>query len=89
MDQLGLAGEAEQAADLGRWLSRDQPRLGAAIVAEAAADLLAEISETTRLTTPASIIQLYERWLQTGSRRAATLLAEQGITPMKTSEGVQ
>jgi len=46
------------------------------------ADLLAEVSETTRLTTPASIVQLYERWLQTRSRRAAVLLQEQGIAPL-------
>jgi hypothetical protein len=26
-------------------------------------------------------VRLYERWLATGSARAAALLAEQGITP--------
>src|SRR6185503_12859274 len=41
VDQLGLAGEAEQAADFGRGLARDQPRFGAAVVAETPADLLA------------------------------------------------
>lgn len=46
------------------------------------ADLLCEISENTRLGSVASIVQLYERWLQTGSRRSARLLQEQGITPL-------
>ena len=45
-------------------------------------DLLTEVSEKTRLTTPASVVRLYERWVQTGSRRAAVLLAELGITPV-------
>jgi hypothetical protein len=52
------------------------------------ADLLAEISETTHLAASnASVVKLYERWLQTGSRRAATLLAERGITPVSPGEG--
>ncbi|MFI5184494.1 MAG: hypothetical protein ACHQNV_08850 [Vicinamibacteria bacterium] len=46
------------------------------------ADLLQEVSETTRLTTAASVVKLYERWAQTGSRRAALLLTERGIHPM-------
>jgi hypothetical protein len=45
-------------------------------------DLLGEVSEKTRLTTPASVVRLYERWVRTGSRRAASLLAEVGITPV-------
>jgi hypothetical protein len=44
-------------------------------------DLLNEISERTRLTGPASLVQLYERWRETGSPRAASLLAAQGIVP--------
>ena len=46
------------------------------------ADVLAEISEKTRLVSPLSVVRLYERWVETGSRRAAALLAEQGITPV-------
>lgn len=46
------------------------------------ADVLAEVSEQSRLAHPASILRLYERWALTGSRRAARLLAEQGITPV-------
>jgi hypothetical protein len=45
------------------------------------ADVLAEVSEQSRLAHPASVLRLYERWALTGSRRAARLLAEQGITP--------
>ena len=47
------------------------------------ADLLAEISEASRLTSQASVLRLYERWAQTGSRRAAALLAERGIVPVR------
>lgn len=46
------------------------------------ADLLCEVSEASRLTSQRSVVQLYERWLATGSRRAARLLAERGIVPM-------
>jgi hypothetical protein len=50
------------------------------------ADLLAEVSETTRLTSSASILRLYERWIQTGSRRAAALLAERGLAPVPSGD---
>ena len=46
------------------------------------ADLLSEISEQSHLATSQSVLKLYERWLQTGSRRASVLLAERGITPV-------
>jgi hypothetical protein len=52
-------------------------------------DVLNEVSETTRLNAPASIVRLYERWLQTGSLRAAALLAERGITPHPPGEGAR
>jgi hypothetical protein len=45
------------------------------------ADLFAEVSESSRLARPATLVKLYERWLATRSRRAALLLAEQGIHP--------
>jgi hypothetical protein len=51
------------------------------------ADLLAEVSERAGVSTPQSIVKLYERWLRTGSRRAARLLAEQGIAPVVAPEG--
>ena len=50
-------------------------------------DVLAEVSENSRLTaSDRSTLQLYERWMQTGSRRAAALLAERGITPVAPGE---
>jgi len=33
------------------------------------------------------VLRLYERWLQTGSRRAARLLEEHGISPVDPGEG--
>lgn len=76
-------------------LSREDARLGVgpSIFTELAvrftefADLLAEVSEQSRLSTNNDIVRLYERWLQTGSRRAAVLLAERGIAPVPPSEG--
>jgi hypothetical protein len=51
------------------------------------ADLLSEVSESTRLTSNVSILRLYERWIQTGSRRAAKMLALRGIAPIDPGEG--
>ena len=51
------------------------------------ADLLSEVSENSRLAATRSVLVLYERWLATGSRRAAALLADQGITPMAPGDG--
>jgi hypothetical protein len=50
------------------------------------ADILAEVSEVSRLSSSASILRLYERWMQTGSRRDATLLAERGVVPLPPGE---
>ena len=46
------------------------------------ADLLSEVSETSQLAATRSVLVLYQRWLETGSRRAAALLAEQGVVPV-------
>jgi hypothetical protein len=51
------------------------------------ADLLSEVSEASRLGSSRQVLALYDRWRQTGSRRAAALLAEQGITPVAPWEG--
>jgi hypothetical protein len=51
------------------------------------ADVLAEVSETSHLSTNKSVLRLYERWVQTGSRRAAVLLAERGIAPLPPGDG--
>jgi hypothetical protein len=50
------------------------------------ADLLSEVSESSRLSATRSVLALYERWLHTGSPRAAALLAEQGIVPVTPGE---
>lgn len=69
------------------------PTLGGGVFAELSerfmefADVLQEVSESTRLGSPQSVVRLYERWLQTGSRRAANLLQEQGINPVAGGEG--
>lgn len=77
-------------------LSRDherEARFGPGVFSELAgrfrefADVLAEVSELSRLAHPASVVKLYRRWVETGSRRAAALLAAQGITPVAPSEG--
>lgn len=52
-------------------------------------DLLTEVSEKTMVTTPASLVRLYERWRETGSPRAAALLARQGLTPALADESVR
>jgi hypothetical protein len=48
------------------------------------------VSENSRLAHGSqSVLQLYERWLQTGSRRSAELLATHGISPMPPGEGTR
>lgn len=42
-------------------------------------DVLNEVSEESALQESAGVLKLYERWRQTGSRRSARLLREQGI----------
>ena len=51
------------------------------------ADVLSEVAESSRLVGDRSILALYERWAQTGSRRAAAQLAARGITPLPAGEG--
>jgi hypothetical protein len=51
------------------------------------ADLLSEVSETSQLTSNASLLRLYERWAMTGSRRAASLLNARGIVPIRSGAG--
>ena len=42
-------------------------------------DVLNEISEETSITDAPSVLRLYERWRQTGSKRAEALLRKQGL----------
>jgi hypothetical protein len=47
------------------------------------ADVLTLVSEASRaFSGPASVLRLYERWLQTGSRLAAERLAREGVLPV-------
>jgi hypothetical protein len=74
-------------------LGRERSWLGADVFSELAvrfhifADVLAEVAESARLTSSRSVLDLYQRWVQTGSRRAARLLQEQGIAPVDPGEG--
>ncbi len=69
-------------------LGRERHWLGADVFSELAArfrdlaDVLYEVSEATRLSSSRSVLRLYQRWVQTGSRRAARLLQQRGLTPM-------
>ncbi len=47
-------------------------------------DVLAEISEKSAMTSNQGVVQLYERWLRTGSERVAQRLRAQGVLPKKT-----
>ena len=51
------------------------------------ADVFSEVSEASRLTTNHSVVKLYDKWLATGNRRAALLLAERGIAPVANPSG--
>lgn len=42
-------------------------------------DVLNEVSEESAITDAAGILRLYERWLQTGSKRSESRLREEGI----------
>lgn len=46
------------------------------------ADVLTLVSEASRASSPASVLRLYERWLQTGSRLMAERLAREGVVPI-------
>jgi hypothetical protein len=46
-------------------------------------DVLAEISERSAMTSATGVVQLYERWLRTGSERVAQRLRERGVIPRK------
>jgi hypothetical protein len=68
-------------------LSRSEEASLASIFAELAskfcsvADVLADVSERSALSSNADLLRLYERWLRTGSKRDGQLLVERGIVP--------
>jgi hypothetical protein len=45
------------------------------------ADVLADVSERSALSSNTDLLRLYERWMRTGSRRDSQLLVERGIVP--------
>jgi len=49
-------------------------------------DVLTEVSERTSCTSNTDLLRLYEKWLKTGSRRSAQLLAERGVVPVPTAK---
>lgn len=44
-------------------------------------DLLSEVAENSNMHSHADLLELYEQWLQTGSRRIASKLRAAGIEP--------
>lgn len=46
-------------------------------------DILNEVRDGARRESDVDILRTYEIWLKTGSRRAATLLRQQGVVPMQ------
>ena len=45
-------------------------------------DVLSEVAENSNLNNQSDILELYEQWLQTGSRRLANKLRAAGIEPV-------
>ncbi|HMB72583.1 MAG TPA: hypothetical protein VKQ06_03355 [Gammaproteobacteria bacterium] len=45
-------------------------------------DILNEVRDSARCESDIDILRTYEVWLRTGSRRAATLLRQNGVMPM-------
>ncbi len=44
-------------------------------------EVLAEVSQTTSMSSPSGVVQLYERWLKTGSEWAERQLRKSGVVP--------
>jgi hypothetical protein len=44
-------------------------------------EVLAEVSQTTSMSSPTGVVQLYERWLKTGSEWAERQLRKSGVVP--------
>ena len=42
-------------------------------------DILNDVSEESSISESGGLLRLYERWLQTGSRRSANLLRQEGV----------
>lgn len=82
-----LGGDAY--ARLGREERRPTARVFSELAArfQELADVLSEVSESSRLASPLAVLRLYQRFMQTGSRRAARLLVQLGVMPMDPGPG--
>lgn len=49
-------------------------------------DVLNEVRDSTRQNSDIDILRTYEVWLKTGSERAAALLRQNGVTPIKQTD---
>ena len=49
-------------------------------------EVLAEVSQASALGTPTGVVQLYERWLKTGSDWAERRLRKSGVVPRRNGE---
>ena len=49
-------------------------------------DVLSEVAENSNLNSHADILELYEQWLQTGSKRIANKLRAAGIEPVEIND---
>lgn len=49
-------------------------------------EVLAEVSQTSALGSPMGVVQLYERWLKTGSEWAERKLRRSGVVPRRNGE---
>lgn len=46
-------------------------------------DVISQVAESSSLNTNKDLLNLYERWLTTGSERARELLSQEGIIPIE------
>jgi hypothetical protein len=49
-------------------------------------EVLAEVSQESSLGSPTGVVQLYERWLKTGSEWAERKLRRSGVVPRRTGD---
>lgn len=91
IDYYILMGEASYGYLASLHKQRSGPKDVSMLYSELAAkfklfvDVLAEVSERSRLTSSRDILRVYERWLRTKSRQAEKILRDLGIEPMEVS----
>lgn len=91
IDYYILMGEASYGYLASIHRERYGPRDVSVLYSELAAkfklfvDVLAEVSERSRLTSSRDILRVYERWLRTKSRQAEKILLDLGIEPVAVS----